>query len=344
MRITHGVLAAVIIAAATCVCADEHPTAVDLLKTFANSVNKMSCVRFNTRESVYPTNLGDGRSPDLMTETRILRDGVQWKLDTRQNTSPTSAKIVTHVWRQTLIERDVLQAEIVDAEQVERRPRLSVYRNDRPEHYWRFLGLSAIVFGRFPGDGGSPIWGVVRDASTRDVLPKAVEIDGAVTYVVKCRGKYGEHQLWIDPKRGGLPLRIEIQKQSGDLNDDEQLGALAATNQDGPTANAISIRIHNIKLNQREGVHFIAAFDFELSATYPSENTMRMLDRKQECRVTSMDMFSKPTTDATFRFDMQIPNGTRVEVFKNSRLGTGSTASGDSEIWIDGKLQKSAGR
>ncbi len=339
MRIIRGVLAAIIIATATCVCAAEHPTAADLLKGFAKSVDKMTCVRFDTQESAHPAELGDDRWLDR-TESRIVRDGERWKLDAREKAVTASAKLDTGVWRQTLIEGDILQAEVVNPDDAKSRTRLSVYRYDRPEQYWRFLGPAAIVFGRLPGDGGSPVWGIVGDSSTREVLPQTVEIDGAETYVVKSRGQYGEHQLWLDPRRGGLPLRIEIRKQSGNLNDDDQLGSQAATGADGSVADAISIRIDNIKLSKQEGVHFIAAFDYAFTATFPTGNAARVFNHKRAYRISSMDMFSKAVTDARFCFDMQIPNGTRVDVFRNSRLGTGSTAASDSEVWVDGKLQQ----
>jgi|GEM_PF-5758615 len=339
MRISRGLVATVMIAAATGVSADEPPMAADLLKEYFKSVDKMTCVRFSVEESVLPGK-GDRRLIDR-TESRIMRDGRRWKLDVRENAPDATAKMVTQVWRQTLIERDVLQAETVNPDKGAGRPRMSAYRFDRPQQHWRFLGLSAIVFGHLPGDAGMPIWDIVRDASSREVLPQAVEIDGAETYVVKCRGRYGEHQLWLDPQRGGLPLRVEIQKRTGDLHDDEQLGS-AATGQDISAASAVSIQIRNIRLSQREGVHYIVHFEYEFTATYPDETSLPALNRKQEYRNSLMDMFSKPMTDAIYRFDMQIPNGTRVDIFKNSSPGIRPVADGDFEVWTDGKLQRPA--
>ena len=49
------------------------------------------------------------------------------------------------------------------------------------------------------GDGGLPLWTVMGEDTKLELAPEPEKIAGVETWVLKSRGKYGEHKVWFDP-------------------------------------------------------------------------------------------------------------------------------------------------
>src|SRR5580765_7215418 len=108
-------------------------------------------------------------------------------------------------------------------------------------------------------------------------------VGGVTTNVLKSRGKFGEHKVWLDPAHGALPRRIEVHKRPGNLLNDEQLGTAGAPPKDAdPQAESGSrrlplpenphseywTRIDKIQIEDQKGVFVITAYEEEVRLTF----------------------------------------------------------------------------
>jgi hypothetical protein len=199
------------------------------------------------------------------------------------------------------------------------------------------------------GDAGLPLWSVMRGAASLELLPQTEIVAGVETYVLKSSGKYGEHQLWLDLASGGLPRRIEIHKQAGNLFNDEQLGTSPAPDTEArpdasrplalPARREYSSRIDKIQIEKREGAFVITGFEDEFSITYA---TGKVLERRSEFKAGVVDINPEFPENA-FRFDVAIPNGTRVSVVENFPLEYQGRIDSNHE-WVDGKIRERVGK
>ncbi len=226
---------------------------------------------------------------------------------------------------------------------------------------WFELGPIAVPFGRMPGDGGYSLWTIMREAGSLELLPEMEVIDGVKTYLLKSVGKYGEHQIWLDPASGALPRRIAIHKHPGNLFNDEQLGTTTVPNADAPPDSGgqvllpplpprseSSTRIDKIQIEKKEGVFVITGFDEEATITYSDEkmnqppNDGKRPPRKVEYRF-QVDIDPQDFPEDAFRFAIAIPNGTRVAVMNDYPVEYQGSVKLEHE-WVDGKIQRQPGK
>jgi len=226
---------------------------------------------------------------------------------------------------------------------------VSAWRDDRiAQRTWLQLGRYSVLFGRLSGDAGIPIWTIMREAESIDLLPTTEVVDGVETFVLKSRGKYGQHQVWLDPASGGLPRRIEIQKIAGNLFNDEQLGTNSAPDVEQaagrrlrlPARREYSDRIYKICVENKGRLFAITGFDDEFSITYADGKKQA---GKKEYKVRALDVDPNPIPENALEFDVEIPNGTRVVVYDNFPLEYSGRADINHE-WVDGKIEKLAGK
>ena len=223
-------------------------------------------------------------------------------------------------------------------------------QDDPNRMVWKMLGGAKFLFGRLSGDADEPIWDVMREASTLELLPETEEVGGVQTHVLNSHGKYGEHTVWLDSKSGGLPRRIEIRKQLGNLYDDNQLGVLAGQSGDEPrrivkvgSGNGItgifqkpdirefSLRIDKIELENKNGVFVMTSWNSEENTTTGNAKTERRV--RSEHSVPSVNFGPEAVKEDAFRFHADIPNKTRVIVMDG---GPGAEYE-----WIDGEIKVS---
>ena len=350
MRTTHSCLAAALIAVSTLASAGEPPTAEELLATLQKSAEKLNRVRIELNAKAPEVKRPDGRSFTSEVDLTILRDGTRWTIDRalRSTTVENGNRSETQGREQILIgdemitagqhvRGDVLGLPIVAAtrsEQVATRP-------------WLNLGHCAVLFGRMIGDGGYPLWTVMRESGSLERLPESEVVDGVETWVLTSRGKYGEHRVWLDPASGGLPRRMEVHKHPGNLLDEEQLGTKLVSNvesQPDPRGRTqvfgsrprseFSSRIDKIQIEDRAGVFVITGFEEDSNTTYvDGKNSKGKKEHKFRVAVAPNDF-----PEDAFQLQIAIPNGTRVLVTENGRPI-------DTKFeWVDGKIRESAGQ
>jgi hypothetical protein len=357
MRMPQMVFAAAIMSIATGAWAGDRPTAVELLTACQNSFEKLSRVRMECTETMAEPKQPAAGIPSEVRESTLLRDGVRWKVnEIRHGTRQVAGKSLQFgFWSQTLIGDDIIEAQLFNLppQDPQQRPIVMAFRDDHSRRVWSKLSLARVLFGHMEGDSGFPLWTVMGEDTVLELLPEPEKIAGIETWVLKSRGKYGEHKVWFDPANGGLPRRIEIHKQLGNMFNDEQLGSRPAENaaptkpQRGRPAPPSALedvftRTDNIQIEKKNGLFVITAFDFEnrIKLVKPQ----REIERRRELRVREIDVDLKSWPEDAFQFDIKIPNEHRVGICVNAPLEFGAAVADTYEDWVDGKLRKRLGQ
>lgn len=77
---------------------------------------------------------------------------------------------------------------------------------------FRHLDLVAVLFGTLPGDDGLSLWDVAREGNRQSVLGSPL-VDGHKTVRIVSWTRFGERTMWLDPRLGYLPRRIECARE-----------------------------------------------------------------------------------------------------------------------------------
>jgi len=344
MRKLIPLFTAVLAIGSSAALSGEPPTAEELLTAYQKSVDHFTRARFQC-VSKHPEQLvGDDKSLAHTNERSVVRDGTHWKVgkDSRFTIVENGTKREGGDYREMVVGGQLLEViknldgtvavtAWLDPTRVKQLP-------------WRALGGAESVFGRFEGDADKPLWEVMRETSTLELLPETQEINGAKTYALESRGKFGEHTVWIDPDRGGLPRRIEIRKNLGDLYSEIQLGARvgavdeaprkpgsiprAAPPRQPPDIRAFSLRVDDIQIEKRDGAFVMTAWKTEEKVTFGDG---RPGDRREEHAVGAVDFKPETWPKDALRLTIEIPDKTRVSV----RDGL----DGTNYEWIGGEVR-----
>jgi hypothetical protein len=326
--------------------AAERPTAEDLLAAFEKSVEKLARVRIEFNGTTADTKLPNGGSRTTEGQMVIFRDGPRCKVDQvlRTTNLENGNRSESRSRCQTLVGDEIITVVAPMRGEELGTPTVSAARGENVmTQSWQTLGYCMIVFGRIPGDGGHALWTIMRESGSLELLPKTEIVDGVETHILTSRGKYGEHKLWLDAASGGLPRRIEVHKHPGNLLGDEQLGARPAPNAEKPAdprgrirvserrgRREFSTRIGKMKIENSDGVFVITGFEQESSTTYTDGKES---NAKKEHTFRVM-LVPDELPEDTFRFQIAIPNGTRVLVTENDLRVDGRFE------WVDGKIQQ----
>jgi hypothetical protein len=203
----------------------------------------------------------------------------------------------------------------------------------------------------------------MRETGSLELVPQTEMIDGVETYVLKSRGKYGEHKVWLDPASGALPRRVEIHKHAGNLLNDYQLGTEIAPDAEVPAnprrANARPAarppgsprwtRIDNIRIGQHDGAFVITGYEQSggrLTLADDKNGPQQKADERPPVILKQnfqVDVDPKEFPDDAFRLSIAIPNGTRVLVADKYPIEHRGPMQLEHE-WIDGKIQLRQGK
>lgn len=345
MKIAHWCCAAMVVLTPATLLAEERPTAEELLSAYEKSVEQLSRVRIERKQK------GPARGP-FDFEWTVLRDAGRWKIEKTfvPNGNRPAAK---RTKEQTLVGNELVTLSLrYNQDDNPRIGALTAHLERVASRSWIRLGPNGVLFGRVPGDGGVPVWTVMRESGTLERLPKTELVNGTETYVLKSRGKYGEHKLWLDPASGSLPRRIEVTKVAGNLFNEQQLGtapvADAQPNPRAPNAavqlpspSGFSTLIDNIQIENKDGKFVITGFEEKGSITHADGKIVNQ--NKTEIKFDVVDVNPPVFPENAFRFEVEIPNGTLVSVVDDLPPGYQGPAKTEHE-WVDGKIRALTGR
>jgi hypothetical protein len=355
MKTATSFVVAILVVAVSPTYSGERPTAEELLTAYENSVEQLTRARIQCVEKIPERRIGENESRSETHERTIVRDGSRWKVADASSEIRTLSGAKRELNRRTeiIVGEQIINvsrspngsmevAACLDPTTIEKRQIGTQYVT---RSHWNVLGTAEALFGRFPGDDNQPLWLLMREASALTLLPDMEEIDGVPTYVLKSVGKFGEHTVWIDPARGGLPRRIYVRKQSGNLYGDVQLGSRSGVADEPPPQpgrklpstqprdyREFSARIDNIQIEKKDGVFLMTAWKSDEKITFGSG---KIGGRQSEHSVTAVDFKPESWAKNAFRLDIVIPDKTRVDV----RDGlTGAVYE-----WVGGTIQLRGG-
>ncbi len=332
---------------------DDRPTADELLASFEKSVEKLARVKIEWNQK-------GRRGAPFDQETTVFRDGPRWKAErllVRTDDNGPGRK----TREQTLIGDEIVMLSLT-YDPLDDKPRLfglTAACERVAVRTWTVGRLGCdVLFGRMIGDLGAPLWTVMREAGSLELLPGTEKIDGFETYLLKSRGKFGEHKVWLDPASGALPRRIEVHKLPGDLLNDEQLGTGVApppvaepqtkTGRRSPSLNGAPLsehwtRIDKIQIENQKDVFFIAAYESEIKITLAGAKPVPDDGAKQPSGIKGeykfrVDVDPLEFPEDAFRFAIVIPDGTPVKVIDSYPLRYQGPVKTEHE-WVAGKIR-----
>lgn len=326
------------------VAADDAPTAEKLLLLYEQSVRRLSPVHIEALEKIVERQGDGGRNATGTLKHTIFHDDWRWKIKTDSHTSAPSRFSEKNVESDDRHEYvvddrlvDVSTTDLVDGKPPKaraapgRNPAIQAFPGGQSQEdaIWRNLNLARVLFGRLPGDARQPLWKVMRATGTLQVLLQPERTGDATTWIVKSRGKYGEHKVWFDPQ-AGLPRRIKIRKGPEDLFDSLELRMLDgnfvrslevaqkpfrfSTPLDDGNTNILkewTYRIDDVKIESKGGVPVLVSFERTTKCVY--EDGREVPDR-HSLQVSDVDFDRANWPGNAFRLWIEIPEGYPVPV------------------------------
>lgn len=348
MKIAFPVVAAMNIVFIACAPAAEKPTAEQLLAEYQKSVEKPSRFRLETVEHQWKTGSSDERIKDNpakdnkdgyvgATERKICHDDSCWRFSTvatnvftRRGVRTEHKSGIEYLVGDYLNRRQALHAQwYTSKEDLTEIAKLDVWLDDDVKESRRFLGTSAIVFGQTSTDE-PPLWDVMRDAKELELSSEMELVGGKPTYVVKSRGRFGQHTLWLDPQAGSLPRRIEIHKAHGDLFGNQTLGTEIAARFPKRILDEVHQSWYGIQIEEKNGISVITAFNSVSRRSRRIDDKEEKEQQRIEYRTTAVDFDPATWPADAFLPGVAIPNGTKVAT-RDLKA---------SIVWIDGRVEK----
>lgn len=350
MKIGVLLVAAVLVEFVTNASAAEKPTVEQLLTEYQKSIEKLTRFRIESIEKIWLTGSSDPRFKDNKdgyvgtTERTIYHDS------SRSRYSRVDQLILNGLESKGRVVFEYLVGDYLDKRQAlhtywsdsrlapQQAARLTLRLDDHVEPAPNIMGTSAILFGHYLLDGDRPLWNVMRDASTVELSPETEMVGGSPTWVVKSRGRFGQHVLWLDTKAGGLPRRIDIQKTAGDRVADIQLGVETSPSKRerrlrGAPQKKIFKEQHltwdRIEIAEKQGMFVITAFESTNTTLKVKDDKEERETYKIEYRTSAIDFDPSTWPQNAFLPGVEIPNGTKV-----------ATKDGTSVVWENGNVRK----
>lgn len=237
MRLPQWAIAwGLLIVVATSTAAEDVPKVDDCLDRLAASSSIPQ--RFRLQATTKLTSESYVRTSDL----EVSRDGVQWQIVRRTfGLSPYQERRITiHETSELLLgstpfdEAAMKRAGVPDPMSGAAPPALRVIRmtfameNGAKDQStamratpsamaaeWQpsvHLDLVAVLFGTLPGDDGLSLRDVAREGDRRSVVGSPL-VDGHETVRIVSWTRFGERTMWLDPRLGYLPRRIECARE-----------------------------------------------------------------------------------------------------------------------------------
>ncbi|MGQ0634711.1 MAG: hypothetical protein ACT4QC_08880 [Planctomycetaceae bacterium] len=335
--------------------AADPPTAQQALLRFEQSTRRLSPVHIEAEEKIAERKNADGSTATSDSKVTVYRNDWRWKVKRDQHSATIrDGKPQSVDNRNDFVLGDqVLQAFLIDL--IDGKPLVGPKAlgnlvvqawpggQDEEHQIWHHLQSIRVLLARLPGDGNQPLWRVMSDASSVELLPEPEMIGTAKTFALKSRGKFGEHSVWLDPEHGYLPRKIEIRKCADDLFDSLSLDVLdgsrlmisGVANKPRParpsrppppggvklretkarTLTSWTIRIDDVKLERVSGVPVMTAF--EQTTEYAFDDGTIELTRSR-LQVRHLDFDARDWPANAFQLWIDIPDGYQVSVYQDA--------------------------
>jgi len=348
----------------TAASANERAAAEKMLTAYEQTVRHISSFRIEGIAKEWdhaalqgdPEKLTDAFS--RMTKTTVVHHDFRWKVAQIQQRPPRAGDRVRYAPLSGVEYRfdDFLGANqglhiqwaSPDADEPVKLDHLAVRLMGaaKGDEHSRYLDCENVLFGFMPGDNQQPVWKVMREAATLELLPDTKIIAQHKTHVIRSTGAFGTHTLCLDPEFGFLPRQIVIQRQNGHLFNAIQLGveqnpsarlpeaARARLQARGMLQPAYTItesenRLANLQLSERHGQFVITDFDHSQQQTVKSGDRTEQKQNRTEYRTQVFDLRPDSWPADALQTAVDIPNGTPV-----------STSDGvKSFVWMNGKVE-----
>ncbi len=315
--------------------ADEKPDAKELLKTYQKTVESMKQFGIEAEMRNYD-GTADPAAKGRLTHKHQMSfhsDGERWRIWDKGGIVEEPGGVYE---RETLVGREVLICT------VDLRPSLH-------GDFWRLLGYldvekgkiqaqhiwdcGMLLFGVSYLDNDQPIWKVMLDAPRLEVDEKPETVGGALTYRVTSEGPLGIHSVWLDPKAGCLPRKIEIRKtKDKGLPEPPPLSERILRRRpdlrNRPVRLEFTERFENITLGSAGKTPVMMGFD-QVATSKLSDGSGGTSRREFRVKKFSLDKNGWPEFALEQHFF--IPDGTRVQVMDAPRVNY---------VWNDGKFVK----
>ncbi len=172
------------------------------------------------------------------------------------------------------------------------------------------------VYGHLQGNGlKSYLPAALRESS---LTARASDLAGTSTWLVEGKGPYGTYQVWLDPKEGYLPRRVELRKTGSDLFGKKPVSAIAGLHQ-------VTVTIAVQRFEHVDQVPIMAEFSIEHKQEYADHEVMV----RSMSKLSKISLSGDLASPNAFQVAAKIPNGTPVQVDDALHLDY---------IWKDGQI------
>lgn len=175
------------------------------------------------------------------------------------------------------------------------------------------LGVAAVLFGVLPGDEGLPLWEIARqDAERRVAGTPLLDVQEAIQIVADTR--FGKRTMWLDPRFGYLPRRIECTRAShhswNRKTVQEWSQAAGIFVADVPLATEMVFS--DFRLQEIEGRPRIVGFHIRYQA--PIQKSSETQEFEGAVEMSEWDVSTGVDLPLTLKTGAQVPVGTPVDV------------------------------
>lgn len=310
--------------------AEYQPT--ELLTSYERSLGQYAKMEFSFNEKQYYSGPFMNLPANSLIEEktyRVWRDGrkeklilSRWLLTPDRNGKPSESREDGEI---VVPEKGLLSHSSIPGKK--EFTGLSAYIGDLPEEQRRLVGAGTYAFpinGFLNWNGFVLVPELLRQSA---LTARKDVIGGKEVGVLEGKGKWGYHELWLDPNQGFLPLRCVQRKRGQDwVNRNRPVSSLSES--DGVGFVQIEQIFEATRIETISSTPFITAFTLTETNSLTNGNTIT-----KRFVVTFSDVALNPNWNRdVFTLSAQMANGTRVYVQDDLNI---------LYEWQDGTLVKS---
>jgi hypothetical protein len=327
---------------------DGPPSTQDVIQRCQESAKALDFCHLRFKERSYDTS--NPGIPEFLTAERIFtcyRDEQRWRV--RIDSTAYSEVGKKTVGAKTVTE-NVIDTESLKLVQIAGNARASTrdkYHGAASrdpvvggKELRNIFGIGTIFFGTLHTDD-SPLWKVLTDAESFQVLARPEMLDGVETYAVTATAKKMNYRLNVAPSNSYLPVKIEVSGPGRGEIADTRLGTIAfyGNMRSGKppvkiTPQMSTRRFNNIKVSNYNGKYVISAMNYAVGNIFPGDQK-EYFPARFEYRLEAVEFDRAKWPADAFAPSLKVPDGTRVALVEEPTMAH--------EI-VNGELRKAVDR